>query len=153
MEKKKGFSLVELLVAMAIIAVLISIAAYGISILQRNSRNTMRRKEVDNIRLTITEAELNTNQRVTEITNTGNSISLNAGSGDSNSIGTYLVSNTFTVQSVGHNCVFTGTAAANSGPLQEDVTGDLRLCFSNSNREIGAAIEGTTGGYKISLGR
>lgn len=44
MNIKKAFSLVELLVAMAIIAVLISIAAFGINIVQRNSRDTKRRQ-------------------------------------------------------------------------------------------------------------
>ncbi len=63
--KKNAFSLVELLVAMAIIALLISIAAFGINIVQRNSRNTERKKELDNIRLAIIEAELNSGAKIT----------------------------------------------------------------------------------------
>jgi prepilin-type N-terminal cleavage/methylation domain-containing protein len=37
-----AFTLVEILIVMAIIAVLLAIAAYGISLVQRNSRNTQR---------------------------------------------------------------------------------------------------------------
>lgn len=40
--KHKAFTLVELLIAMAIIAILIAISAYGIALVQRNSRNTQR---------------------------------------------------------------------------------------------------------------
>jgi|GEM_PF-2119662 len=39
-----GFSLIELLVAMGIIAVLLALVAFGISIAQRNSRDTQRRQ-------------------------------------------------------------------------------------------------------------
>lgn len=39
----KGFTMVELLVAMAIIALLIAIAIWGISMAQQSSRNTQRR--------------------------------------------------------------------------------------------------------------
>ncbi|MBD3362242.1 prepilin-type N-terminal cleavage/methylation domain-containing protein [Candidatus Dojkabacteria bacterium] len=59
---KKAFSLVELLVAMAIIAVLISIAAYGINIVQRNARDTKRRKAVEDIILVMADAQANTMQ-------------------------------------------------------------------------------------------
>ncbi|MBD3362802.1 prepilin-type N-terminal cleavage/methylation domain-containing protein [Candidatus Dojkabacteria bacterium] len=58
-KKKKGFSLVELLVTMAIIAVLISIAAYGIQIIQRNARNTKRRKVVEDLALTVADIQTN----------------------------------------------------------------------------------------------
>jgi prepilin-type N-terminal cleavage/methylation domain-containing protein len=50
---RKAFSLTELLVAMAIIAVLIAIAAFGIRILQRNARNTQRRKKNADIEMMI----------------------------------------------------------------------------------------------------
>ena len=59
MPNKKGFSLVELLVAMAIIAVLISIAAYGIGIVQRSARNTQRRQMLADIQLLITDIQAN----------------------------------------------------------------------------------------------
>jgi prepilin-type N-terminal cleavage/methylation domain-containing protein len=49
--KFKAFSLVELLVAMAIIAVLLGLVGYGISVAQRNSRDTQRRQTVNDIKL------------------------------------------------------------------------------------------------------
>lgn len=57
---KKAFSLVELLVAMAIIAVLISIAAFGINITQRNARDTKRRKVVQDLVVLISDIQANT---------------------------------------------------------------------------------------------
>ncbi|MBD3363032.1 prepilin-type N-terminal cleavage/methylation domain-containing protein [Candidatus Dojkabacteria bacterium] len=63
--KRNGFSLVEILVAMAIIAALIAIAVYGISVIQRNSRNTKRRKINDNIELAINDIEADTQESPT----------------------------------------------------------------------------------------
>lgn len=54
---KKAFSLVELLVAMAIIAILISISVYGITIVQRNARNTKRTKINQDLKLVISDIE------------------------------------------------------------------------------------------------
>jgi len=48
-QKKPAFTLVELMVAMAIIAVLIGLAAFGISTLQRLSRDNQRRQMLINI--------------------------------------------------------------------------------------------------------
>ena len=47
--KRKAFTLVELMVAMAIIATLLSMAAVGISTLMRLSRDNQRRTTADNI--------------------------------------------------------------------------------------------------------
>jgi|GEM_PF-1149162 len=46
MKKSKGFSLIELLVAMGIIAVLLALVAFGIATAQRNSRDTQRRNKL-----------------------------------------------------------------------------------------------------------
>ncbi|MCA9385234.1 type II secretion system protein [Candidatus Dojkabacteria bacterium] len=48
---KHGFSLVELLMTMGVIAVLISIAVYGLSILQRNARNAQRTEMVNELKI------------------------------------------------------------------------------------------------------
>ncbi|KKQ35359.1 MAG: PilA1 [candidate division WS6 bacterium GW2011_GWA2_37_6] len=53
--KLKGFTLVELLAAMAIIAVLIALAGFGISLALRNSRNSQRQESLDNVRIAITD--------------------------------------------------------------------------------------------------
>jgi prepilin-type N-terminal cleavage/methylation domain-containing protein len=45
----RGFTLVELLVVMAILAVLIALALYGIGFAMRRSRNTHRRAAVENM--------------------------------------------------------------------------------------------------------
>lgn len=50
---KKAFSLIELLVAMAIIAVLLGLVGFGISTAQRNSRDSQRRQKVADIKLVL----------------------------------------------------------------------------------------------------
>ena len=76
---KKGFTLIELLVAMAIIAVLIAIAAFGIQILQRNSRNTQRRKILSDIQLIATDIATNYQTNVTAIACDTRTITVTAG--------------------------------------------------------------------------
>ncbi len=48
-KKDKGFTLVELLVVMGIMAVLIAIAVAGLAFAMRRSRNTARQSSVDNL--------------------------------------------------------------------------------------------------------
>lgn len=55
MKAKKGFTLLELLVAMAIIAVLLALAIFGILQVQKNSRETQRRKALEDINLGIND--------------------------------------------------------------------------------------------------
>ncbi|MBD3280326.1 prepilin-type N-terminal cleavage/methylation domain-containing protein [Candidatus Dojkabacteria bacterium] len=52
---KKGFTLVELLVAMAIIAVLIGLAGYGVTLALRASRDAQRQETLDSWRIVITD--------------------------------------------------------------------------------------------------
>jgi len=55
MKNKKGFTLLELLVAMAIIAVLLALAIFGILQVQKNSRETQRRKALEDINIGIND--------------------------------------------------------------------------------------------------
>lgn len=50
---KKGFTLLELIVAMAIIAVLMGLSLFGIQSVQRSQRDTERRSALSNINLEI----------------------------------------------------------------------------------------------------
>jgi prepilin-type N-terminal cleavage/methylation domain-containing protein len=50
---KKGFTLIELMVAMAIIAALIGMSVFGINLVQRSERNTKRRAALNNINLAV----------------------------------------------------------------------------------------------------
>lgn len=58
MKKKKAFTLIELMVAMGIIAVLITMSIFGITIVQRSLRNTARRDTLESIKLAL-EAHYN----------------------------------------------------------------------------------------------
>jgi prepilin-type N-terminal cleavage/methylation domain-containing protein len=53
MQNKKGFTLLELIVAMAIIAVLMGLSLFGIQSVQRSQRDTERRAALSNINLEI----------------------------------------------------------------------------------------------------
>jgi prepilin-type N-terminal cleavage/methylation domain-containing protein len=55
MKTKKGFTLLELLVAMAIIAVLVALAIFGILQVQKNSRETQRRKALEDVNIGIND--------------------------------------------------------------------------------------------------
>ncbi len=53
MQNKKGFTLLELIVAMAIIAVLMGLSLFGIQSVQRSQRDTERRAALSNINLEV----------------------------------------------------------------------------------------------------
>lgn len=53
MRNNKGFTLVELLVTMAIIAVILGMTVFGIGLAQRASRDAQRRNTIDDINLGI----------------------------------------------------------------------------------------------------
>lgn len=52
-KRLRGFSLIELLVSMAIIAILLGLVGFGISIARRNSRDSERRQKVADIQVGI----------------------------------------------------------------------------------------------------
>lgn len=53
MQQKKAFTLIELMVAMGIIGVLMTMSILGISIVQQSLRNTQRRDAVNSINLAV----------------------------------------------------------------------------------------------------
>ncbi len=54
-KRLRAFTLVELLVAMAIIAILIALAGFGVSLALRASRDSQRQEMVDNLRVGIAD--------------------------------------------------------------------------------------------------
>lgn len=74
----KGFTLVELLVAMAIIAVLIGLSVYGIGLALRASRDTQREETLNSIRTALTDylATNNSYPGNTEVSYANNIISV-----------------------------------------------------------------------------
>jgi prepilin-type N-terminal cleavage/methylation domain-containing protein len=81
--KTKAFSLVELLVSMAIIAILLGLAGFGIATAQRNQRNAQRRQAVANISLAITDYQTQYNKFPTkaQFSTQGDKIILSAPTG------------------------------------------------------------------------
>jgi len=79
MRNNKGFTLVELLVTMAIIAVILGMTVFGISLAQRASRDAQRRNTVDDINLGIQSYyELyNTYPPTNQLVFSANSLSIN----------------------------------------------------------------------------
>jgi prepilin-type N-terminal cleavage/methylation domain-containing protein len=77
--KRKAFTLVELMVAMAIIAVLLGLATFGISTLNRLSRDNQRRTTVDNIQRMVSAyyADYFRYPNTAELTVTSTSIGIN----------------------------------------------------------------------------
>jgi len=86
MERKKAFTLVELLVAMAVIAILLGLAVFGITVVQQNARDTQRRTMVNDIEIAL-NSQIAAGQALpsnfpgnetTSITIGGSTITLNA---------------------------------------------------------------------------
>ncbi|MBD3362291.1 prepilin-type N-terminal cleavage/methylation domain-containing protein [Candidatus Dojkabacteria bacterium] len=141
----KAFSLVELLVAMAIIAVLISIAAYGIQIVQRNARNTKRRKVVEDLQLLAADVQTNTFMYPSGLRKSGNNLEFTDSGGSV--VGTYPVQGFTNVGSVLSSCSNLGGGTGGGGGEENTVT----VCFEPTNLRLGVVLEGTNNGYVTSL--
>lgn len=145
---KKGFTLVELLIAMAIIAVLIAIAAYGIQILQRNARNTRRRKIVQDIQLTVSDIQANYFEYP------------NAGTAGMNVTGSNNIEfNTPTDHAGGAEQVYTVSGFNNitltpgicTTTAEEDQQGRIQLFWDYNTLTVGTKLEGTTACFNINV--
>lgn len=133
----KGFSLVELLVAMAIIAVLISIAAFGIQIVQRNARNTKRRKVVEDMQLLAADIQTNDFTYPNSLENSPEGFQFEDGGGAE--LGMEYPLKGFSEWSRPLvNCSDIG--------IEEDAN-FIQLCYDGTKLEIGVRLEGTNNGY------
>jgi len=80
-KKLQGFTLVELLAAMAIIAILIGLAGFGISIALRNARDSDRRKIIDNMQLVVNDYFTRENEYPASAAVSGSTIVFQDGTG------------------------------------------------------------------------
>ncbi len=79
MERNKAFTLVELMVAMAIIAVLLGMTVFGISAAQRVLRDNQRRKAVEDIALVLNEYLATYSEYPDDITFTSSTVTIATG--------------------------------------------------------------------------
>ena len=80
---KKAFTLLELLVAMAIIAILIALAIFGVLQVQKNSRDTQRRKAMEDVNIGIQAFYSKYGQYPDSITFVDNTATLSGGGNSS----------------------------------------------------------------------
>lgn len=140
---KKGFSLVELLVAMAIIAVLISIAAYGIQIVQKNARNTKRRKIVEDMQIAVADVQANylvypstmviVSKRIEFRNNTGTALGVIPVKG-------------FTIVTLA-GC----TSPDMLNKKGEENENQVKVCYDPTNLQVGVKLEGASAPYMTSV--
>lgn len=145
---KKGFTLVELLIAMAIIAVLIAIAAYGIQILQRNARNTRRRKILQDLQLTAADMQANLLVSPNALTVAGTAYQL---TGPDSATLTYQVRGFNNITIVVPGAVgCTGAQPFGSGALETNEN-LVAIKFDAANQMFCARLEGTDRGFSINI--
>lgn len=121
--KLAGFSLVELLVAMAIIAILLGLVGFGIATAQRNSRDSQRRQITSDFKLAMENYLIQYNRypAIADVVRTANGISLEDG--------------TTVVQTI----PTTGPAT----PAATTTAAGTQYCYSNNNGiyQFGADLE------------
>lgn len=148
--RSKGFTLVELLIAMAIIAVLIAIAAYGIQILQRNARNTRRRKIAQDLQLTAADMQANLLVNPNNLVASGSTAYLLTGP-DSATL-------SYVVRGFNNVAIHSASGATNCSQLEPFGSGVMETSenyvmvgFDLANQMLCVRLEGTTRGFSINI--
>lgn len=133
--KLKGFTLVELLVAMAIFAVLVALAIGGVSLAQRAARDAQRRDALKTVNLNLADLYSSTADFPTSLTANAGGTTLSATVG----------SVTKDVSLAGPSRVLISTATASS-------TNGTRFCYTktSSGYTIGALMEDGIWDYSLS---
>ncbi len=133
--------MIELLVAMAIMAVLIGLATFGVGIMQRNSRNTLRRQSLSDLRLLISEMRLVNNQSITSIVTSDNA-----------TINTAPIALSAAYDPPDFSAVAVPSPCNNANMnVEETLTNTFTACLNNTNNVLRVRLEGTTTSYDISL--
>ncbi len=151
--KEEGFTIIEVLIVLAIAGLILLVVFLAVPALQRNARNTQRREDVSNIMAGVSEYVSNNNGRLpTGTEGSGNRLTLKGDSGTNTvsvALGYYdagKVSVTSTVP--GDNGTTDDTVVLISGAkCSPDTVGKP---ISGSSRSIAAiyTLEGSDGGSK-----
>lgn len=149
MKKQQGFTLVELLVVMAIIGLLIGLALAGLNVARMNQRDTARRSAVNDLRTQV-EAFAGNN---------GGSYPNGAGAGkDITASGTKITVGTQPAIDEANGTTFSSVAVAGTGcgGVKEATSSKLDICYApNANKtgyEIEAELEGSTANFTVTGG-
>lgn len=137
MDRNKGFTLVELLIALGIVALLITIVTFSISVIERNKRNTIRRKAVSDIILL-------TNSIRASIVNFPSSITTeNDGVGCIITFydGANILPDTFSIPNLNCNPNISLDCKSTNFNGEETTQGQISICYDNYSKKIGAKLE------------
>ncbi len=144
-KKEKGFTLVELLVVLAIVGILIALAIGGIRIVQQVNRDTQRKALVRDIELVLEAYQERSNSYPDTITVTANQstgkVDISADEDTVNSEAYFQTSGSFTV----------GDCSGYT-PSQETNAGVITGCYEASGQgyELKIDLERTADGYDAS---
>jgi prepilin-type N-terminal cleavage/methylation domain-containing protein len=137
MQEQKGFTLVELLVAMAIIAILIGMAVFGINVVQQNARDTQRRAAVSDIEIAL-NSEIVAGRTLNTSFDTALPLGANQYTGTAGSI--TIGSTVITL-----NAPLTRADDATAGIIRNSSTSDFCYAATGNTYVVGVALE--TGGF------
>lgn len=134
METKKGFTLLELIVAMAIIAVLMGLSLFGIQSVQRSQRDTERRAALSNINLEVAAWFGDYGEYPDQITFNGTTVSIGSPSNPSRPQ---------------KQVTLKGAAVALSGTPTTSTQGGTAYCYirdTQSTYRLGVSLESSNWG-------